>query len=176
MGIWVVCYSCPYEDDDRDLRCVAPRSAGIRSRASRNAAVSRRGRPAVDAGRASTGGDLHAPRRQRGRRWSSARVPGCVVGRHSRRCLWKSRMIAVDTNLLVYAHRKDSPFHEAAAARVRELAESPAQWAIPWPCLHEFYSIATHPRIYSPPSTADQVIDQIEAWLGSPTLILLAES
>ncbi|BDU05208.1 PIN domain-containing protein [Nocardia cyriacigeorgica] len=85
-------------------------------------------------------------------------------------------MIAVDTNLLVYAHRKDSPFHEAAAARVRELAESPAQWAIPWPCLHEFYSIATHPRIYSPPSTADQAIDQIEAWLGSPTLILLAES
>ncbi|MES1208696.1 MAG: hypothetical protein ABUS79_22385 [Pseudomonadota bacterium] len=28
-------------------------------------------------------------------------------------------MIAVDTNILVYAHRRESPFHEAAAACVR---------------------------------------------------------
>lgn len=84
-------------------------------------------------------------------------------------------MIAVDTNILVYAHRRDSPFHDRAAARVRELAEGRAPWAIPWPCLHEFFSIVTHPRIYAPPSTPDQALAQIEAWLESPSLVLLAE-
>jgi len=56
------------------------------------------------------------------------------------------------------------------------LAESAGQWAIPWPCLHEFYSIVTHRRIYSPPSSLEQALDQIEAWLGAPSLVLLGES
>jgi uncharacterized protein len=56
-------------------------------------------------------------------------------------------VIAVDTNILVYAHRQDSPFHKAAFRRVAELAEGPATWAIPWPCVHEFLAIVTHPRI-----------------------------
>ncbi len=85
-------------------------------------------------------------------------------------------MIAVDTNLLVYAHREDAAFHDAALARLTELAEGTAAWAIPWPCLHEFYAIVTHPRIYAPPSPPARAIDQIEAWLESPSLALLAES
>ena len=84
-------------------------------------------------------------------------------------------MIAVDTNLLVYAHRRDSAFHLAAAAAVRELAQSAAPWALPWPCLHEFYSITTHPRMYDPPSTADEAIGQIAAWLESPSVVPLSE-
>lgn len=85
-------------------------------------------------------------------------------------------MIAVDTNLLVYAHRKDSPFHAIANRVVTALAEGRSAWAIPWSCLHEFHGIVTHPRIYSPPSTVDQAIAQAEAWMGSPTLQLLAEN
>ncbi|EFL23674.1 putative toxin-antitoxin system, toxin component, PIN family [Streptomyces himastatinicus ATCC 53653] len=85
-------------------------------------------------------------------------------------------MIAVDTNILVYAHRSDSPFHSAAAAQIKGLAEARAPWALPWPCLHEFFSIATHPRIYQPPSTAEQAIAQIDAWLSSPSVVLLSEA
>jgi uncharacterized protein len=85
-------------------------------------------------------------------------------------------VIAVDTNILVYAHREDSPFHEAAFLRVAELAEGPATWAIPWPCLHEFLAIVTHPRIYAPPTPLDRALDQVDAWLESPTLAVLAES
>lgn len=84
-------------------------------------------------------------------------------------------MIAVDTNILVYAHRRDSEFHPVARARIRELAEGRAPWALPWPCVHEFFSVATHPRIYAPPSTTDQAIAQIEAWLGSPSVVVLGE-
>ena len=84
-------------------------------------------------------------------------------------------MIAVDTNILVYAHRRDAEFHAAAAERIKALAESKSAWAIPWPCLHEFFAISTHPKIYDPPSTLTQAIVQIDAWLASPSLSVLGE-
>lgn len=85
-------------------------------------------------------------------------------------------MIAVDSNLLVYAHREDSPWHEIAYARMVELAEGRAPWAIPWSCLHEFLAIVTHSRIYNPPTPLEKAIHQVEAWLESPTVVLLSES
>jgi len=84
-------------------------------------------------------------------------------------------MIAVDTNLLVYAHREDSQWHDAAVARIHELAERRAAWAIPWPCIHEFLAIVTHPRIFAPPSPLDRALDQVDAWVEAPSLVLLAE-
>jgi toxin-antitoxin system PIN domain toxin len=85
-------------------------------------------------------------------------------------------LIAVDTNILVYAQREDSPFNRAASQAVAKLAEGLVNWAIAWPCLHEFLGIVTHPRIYAPPSTLEQAIAQAEAWLESPTLVLLTET
>jgi toxin-antitoxin system PIN domain toxin len=85
-------------------------------------------------------------------------------------------VIALDTNILVYAHREDSPFHEVAVRRVAELAEGGAAWAIPWPCIHEFLAIVTHPRIYDPPTPLAVALTQVDAWLESPGLVLLAES
>ena len=85
-------------------------------------------------------------------------------------------MIAVDTNLLVYAHREDSPWHDVAYARIAELAEGQALWAIPWPCIHEFLAIVTHPRIYSPPTPLKNAVSQVDAWLESPSLLLLSET
>lgn len=86
-------------------------------------------------------------------------------------------MIAVDTNVLVYAHRPDSPFHARAAAVVRGLAEGGAPWALPWPCLHEFFGVVTSPRVFpaapTPPAIA---LDQIAAWSESPTVRLLTET
>jgi toxin-antitoxin system PIN domain toxin len=85
-------------------------------------------------------------------------------------------VIAVDTNILVYAHREDAQWHDIAHGRLAELAEGRTPWAIPWPCLHEFLAIVTHPRIYAPPTPAGIAVDQVEAWLESPSLTLLAES
>lgn len=84
-------------------------------------------------------------------------------------------MIAVDTNVLVYAHRREAEWHKRAADRVRELAEGRSPWAIPWPCIHEFLAIATHPRIWDPPSPLEAAVAQVEAWLESPSVELLAE-
>ena len=85
-------------------------------------------------------------------------------------------MIALDTNLLVYAHREDSPWHEAAYKLVEELAQSRAPWVIPWPCVHEFLAIVTHPRIFNPPTPLEAALDQVEAWRQSPSLFLLSEA
>lgn len=57
-------------------------------------------------------------------------------------------MIAVDTNILVYAHRKESRHHETSRGLMRALAEGPNLWAIPWPCFYEFFSVVTNPRIW----------------------------
>ncbi len=85
-------------------------------------------------------------------------------------------MIAVDTNILVYAHRRDHDWNEAASACMRALAEGRATWAIPWPCVHEFYAVVTRPNVFNPPSTAAQAFSQLAAWFESPSLRLLGES
>jgi toxin-antitoxin system PIN domain toxin len=85
-------------------------------------------------------------------------------------------VIGIDTNILVYAHRRDSAWHEAAASLIRGLAEGTAPWAIPWPCVHEFLSTVTHPRIYRPPSTLEDAVRQIDLWRLSPSLVLLSET
>ncbi len=85
-------------------------------------------------------------------------------------------MIAVDTNILVYAHRRDSPHHDIARQSVLELAQRVQPWAIPWPCVHEFLAIVTHPRIYDPPTPLAAAIEQMEAWSESPTLVLISET
>jgi len=84
-------------------------------------------------------------------------------------------MIAVDTNILVYAHREDSEWHQPAERAVRGLAEGVTAWAIPWPCVHEFLAIVTHPRIFRTPTPVPAALDQVDAWLESPLLVMLAE-
>jgi toxin-antitoxin system PIN domain toxin len=85
-------------------------------------------------------------------------------------------MIAVDSNLLVYAHRRDAEWHLAAEQAVRGLAEGLDAWAIPWPCIHEFLAIATHPRIFRTPTPVETALDQVDAWLESPSLTMLGEA
>lgn len=84
-------------------------------------------------------------------------------------------MIALDTNLLVYSHREDSLFHAPAWDRVSQLASQRSAWAIPWPCVHEFLAIVTHPRIYKPPTPLSIALETVRSWFESPNLVLLCE-
>lgn len=86
-------------------------------------------------------------------------------------------MVAVDTNVLVYAHRRETAEHEIASVLVRGLAEGQNPWAIPWPCVYEFFSVVTHPRIWKQrASSPDRAWSQLAAWLGSPTVRLIGET
>ncbi len=84
-------------------------------------------------------------------------------------------MIALDTNILVYAHRRESGFHERARQAVAALASAGSAWAIPWPCLHEFYGVVTNARAFQPASTVSEATTQISSWLASPSLVVLHE-
>ncbi len=84
-------------------------------------------------------------------------------------------MIALDTNILVYAHREESPWHATAASRVRSLAEQSAPWALPWPCVHEFFAKVTHAGIFSPPTRAQVALEFLAELFKAPSLVLLSE-
>jgi toxin-antitoxin system PIN domain toxin len=86
-------------------------------------------------------------------------------------------MIAVDTNILVYAHRRESREHAVAAALLGDLATGDDAWSIPWPCVYEFFSVVTNIRIWKDAaSTPAQAWAQLQAWMGSPALTLLSET
>ncbi len=85
-------------------------------------------------------------------------------------------MIAVDTNLLVYAHRVDSAFHEQAKITIEGLARAKANWAIPWPCAHEFVAITTNPRIYKTPTPLDEAFGTLRDLAALPNLSWLSEA
>lgn len=85
-------------------------------------------------------------------------------------------MIAIDTNILVYSFRTDVPWFAKADALVQGLVEGDTPWCIPWPCIHEFFSVVTNPRIYKEPAPTASVFGQIESWLGSPSCSLIGET
>jgi toxin-antitoxin system PIN domain toxin len=82
-------------------------------------------------------------------------------------------MIAVDTNILIYAHREELPLHRKARARLIELAEGDALWGIPVFCLAEFVRVVTHPRLFDPPYGVDEACRALDRVLESPSLRLL---
>jgi toxin-antitoxin system PIN domain toxin len=65
-------------------------------------------------------------------------------------------VIAIDTNILVYAHREEYPLHAQAKAKIMALAEASAPWGVPVVCLGEFVRVTTHRKIHNPPSSLDQ--------------------
>ena len=84
-------------------------------------------------------------------------------------------MIAVDTNILVYARRKEMPLHRPARTLLEELAHGDRPWTVPWPCVYEFLRVVTHPRVFDPPSDPGIVLDGLRSLMQSPSLVMLSE-
>jgi uncharacterized protein len=85
-------------------------------------------------------------------------------------------MIAVDTNILVYAHRKEyKQLHDDALALLRPLVEGREQWAIPYPCAHEFISAVTHPKIFEKPTPIGEALNVLADFAGSAGFHWLSE-
>ena len=78
--------------------------------------------------------------------------------------------------LMSCGDRGEMPFHAAAVQCLREHVQSGAAWAIPWPCLQQFFGAVTNPRVHKTPSTAAAAIRQVDAWHESPSLVVLHES
>ena len=85
-------------------------------------------------------------------------------------------VIAVDTNVLVYAHRGDGPNHRAALDALDDLAERGPRWAIPWPCVHEFVAVCTGPAFGDRRTSLEGALQAVDAWLSHPACTTLGES
>jgi len=82
-------------------------------------------------------------------------------------------MMAVDTNVLVYAHRTEFAEHEAAQRLLLDLADGADLWGIPVFCLEEFLRVVTHPRILRPPTPLETATAALGALLDSASVRLL---
>ena len=82
-------------------------------------------------------------------------------------------MIAVDTNVLIYAHRKDSEFHKSAGEVLTLLAEGSSPWAVPVFCLGEYLRVITHPRVFNNPHTPREAAKGLSHLLASPSVQVL---
>jgi len=85
-------------------------------------------------------------------------------------------MIALNTNVLVQAHREDSEHHPAAWAALESLASGRERFAVPWPCVHEFLAIVTHPRIFAPPSPTRDAVAAVTGLAALPNIAFLGEA
>jgi toxin-antitoxin system PIN domain toxin len=84
-------------------------------------------------------------------------------------------VIAVDTNLLVYAHRPEMPFHERARQVLTEAVAASEPVGVPWPCAHEFLAPVSNPRIFRDPTPMDVALDAVRRLLTSLSGGFLAE-
>jgi len=86
-------------------------------------------------------------------------------------------VIAVDTNILIYAHRRESRLGDAAYEIMAGLVEGERIWAIPWPCCYEFLSVATNRRIWKDAATPpEHAWRQFQAWASSPSNRMIGET
>jgi hypothetical protein len=85
-------------------------------------------------------------------------------------------MVAIDTNILVAAHRRGTPHHEEALALLTSFAEGDVPFALFWPSVYEFLRVVTHHRVFDPPSTAREAFEAIESFLAPPAVRVLSET
>jgi toxin-antitoxin system PIN domain toxin len=83
-------------------------------------------------------------------------------------------VIAVDTNVIIAAHRGEHSLHAKASARLREIVEQDAPWGLPVFCIGEFIRVVTHARVFAPPSSIDDALLAVSGLLESPSARLLA--
>jgi toxin-antitoxin system PIN domain toxin len=82
-------------------------------------------------------------------------------------------VIAVDTNVLIYAHRRETLQHEIAVRKLTGLAQGDAPWGLPVFCLAEFVRVTTHLRVFDPPSPLVTALDFLHRLMESPSVRVL---
>jgi hypothetical protein len=77
-------------------------------------------------------------------------------------------MLMPDVNILIYAHRQESPAHARYAKWLTALAEGLEPFALSEPVLQGFIRIVTNPRIFRPPSTTAEALQFLDALISRP--------
>jgi len=84
-------------------------------------------------------------------------------------------MIALDTNLLVYAHRPEAHFHTQAAGLIAQLIAQNKSWGIPFHCIVEFAAVTSNRKLWIEHSSPEAIVDQVNAWCELPRVRVLGD-
>lgn len=82
-------------------------------------------------------------------------------------------MLAVDTNVLVYAADVHSQFHSACRQWLDRRRKQSGAWYVSWPIVYEFLRVATHARVMRRPWAAPKAWEFVTSLLASPGISVL---
>jgi uncharacterized protein len=82
-------------------------------------------------------------------------------------------VFVVDTNVLVYAADKDSPFHNVCVDLLQSSRTNPAAWYVTWSICYEFLRVTTHPRVFRKPWSAEGAWSFVDKLLEAPSISVL---
>ena len=82
-------------------------------------------------------------------------------------------MKAVDTSLLLAAHRAECSEHAQSARILAGLCEGREPWGLPLDVINEFVRLVTHDRLFNPPSPSVTALQFVHALVSSPACKLL---
>ena len=79
-------------------------------------------------------------------------------------------MVLLDVNVLVYAHRQDSPHHRQYLSWLENLVNSDHPYGLSDLVLSGFLRVVTHPKVFNPPSSMDKALLFIHELREQPQL------
>ena len=81
------------------------------------------------------------------------------------------RVVLVDVNVLVYAHRADAPSHAAYLTWLTGVVNGDAAYGMSELVLGGFLRVVTHPRVFNPPSTLEAALAFADALRQQPNCV-----
>lgn len=82
---------------------------------------------------------------------------------------------AIDTNVLVYASDRDSPFRESASRFLEEATKGPELLFLAWPVIFGYLRIVTHSSILRTPLGPEEAQSNVDGLLSFPNVRVLPE-
>ena len=82
-------------------------------------------------------------------------------------------MFVVDTNILIYATDRKSPFHDSCRASLEQWRRQTGPWYLTWGIVYEYLRVVTHPRVLARPLSLAQAWSFVDSVLAAPGLEVL---
>jgi len=80
-------------------------------------------------------------------------------------------MLLVDVNVLIYAHREDASNHARYRSWLEDVVNGDEAYGMADIVLSGFIRIATHPRVFNPPSSIDTALAFASRVRGQPNCV-----
>jgi toxin-antitoxin system PIN domain toxin len=82
-------------------------------------------------------------------------------------------LIALDTNLLLYAYSAHSPQHRSAAQYLNRILSGKESVGIPLPVIHSFVRLLANPAVTGHAVNLKDALDTVDTWLAQPQVHIL---